>query len=413
MASRRSGQQSKRCGLGVLLTGCFLLLGGGNIAGWAQTGTAGTSIDPAAAAPQKKQPAHGARHDPLTQWIGLPVRRIAFEGVTADRLSPLPDHLALATGAPLTQENLAKSLRQLYATGLYESVEVEGVRDGDGIDLIFKGMPRMFIGTVSVDGAKGATMNAQLQRASRLTAGTRFSQAKLNHALDLMSQALADNGFHQPTITDHLTPQPERQLVDIAFLVVSGQQARLGSVEVTGDSGMSTAAFRRYAHLKAGERIDHDTVNRALAGVLKHYQRQGRLEAEIKLESQSYSPKTNKSSLHFSSNQGPIVKVEVEGASIEQDDVKRLVPIFEEGSVDEDLLNEGNRRLRDYFQRKGYFDAKVDHQRLTPEPNEVRIVYTVTLGERRRVDRVAVTGNHYFDSATLKDLLERSCGRHD
>jgi outer membrane protein insertion porin family len=29
--------------------------------------------------------------------------------------------------------------------------------------------------------------------------------------------------------------------------------------------------------------------------------------------------------------------------------------------VDEDLLNEGNRRLRDYYQRLGYFDAKVDH----------------------------------------------------
>ena len=109
--------------------------------------------------------------------------------------------------------------------------------------------------------------------------------------------------------------------------------------------------------------------------------------------------------LRFSANQGPIVKVRVEGASIEQDDVKRLIPIFEEGSVDEDLLNEGNRRLRDYFQRKGYFDVKVDHQRLTPQPDEVEIVYTVTLGQRRRVERVTVSGNHYFDSATLKDLL--------
>ena len=33
------------------------------------------------------------------------------------------------------------------------------------------------------------------------------------------------------------------------------------------------------------------------------------------------------------------------------------------------------------------------------------IVYSVDLGRRRRVERVLVTGNHYFDSATLKDLL--------
>ena len=72
----------------------------------------------------------------------------------------------------------------MYATGLYESVEAEGVRDGDGIDLVFKGTPRMFIGTVTVNGAKGVTINAQLERASRLTAGTRLAQAKLDRALN-------------------------------------------------------------------------------------------------------------------------------------------------------------------------------------------------------------------------------------
>ena len=86
-----------------------------------------------------------------------------------------------------------------------------------------------------------------------------------------------------------MTPHPAEQLVDIAFHVVSGPQARVGAVEVTGDSGMSVEDFRHHAHLRAGAHVDHDTANRALAGVLKHYQGQERLEAEIKLESQQYA----------------------------------------------------------------------------------------------------------------------------
>jgi outer membrane protein insertion porin family len=35
----------------------------------------------------------------------------------------------------------------------------------------------------------------------------------------------------------------------------------------------------------------------------------------------------------------------------------------------------------------------------------VVILYKVQLGPRRRVESVSVTGNHYFDSATLKELL--------
>ena len=54
--------------------------------------------------------------------------------------------------------------------------------------------------------------------------------------------------------------------------------------------------------------------------------------------------------------------------------------MFEEGTVDEDLLNEGNRRLRDYYQRLGYFDVKVEHQRDTPSSDTVMILYKIRFG---------------------------------
>lgn len=341
----------------------------------------------------------------MAQWVGLRVMHVAVEGVGPERLEPLPQHLAQSAGTPLTETAVSDSLRQLYATGLFNTIEVDGVRQGDGVDLVFKGKPRQFIGTVTVDGAKGATMNTQLQRACRLASGTRFDQGKLDRALQLMRETLADNGFHAPKITEAEKPRPEDELVDIAFQVVSGPQARLGSVEVTGESGMSAAAFRRYAHLRLGEHVDHDTVNRALAGLLKHYRRLNRLEAEIKLEAQDYDPKSDKTNLRFSANQGPVVTLRLEGAGIERDVLRRLVPIYEEGTVDEDLLNEGNRRLRDYFQRQGYFYVKVDHNRLTPQPNQVQIVYSVDLGPRQRVQSVTILGNYYFSSSTLKDLI--------
>ena len=60
--------------------------------------------------------------------------------------------------------------------------------------------------------------------------------------------------------------------------------------------------------------MDHDTGNRALSGVLKDYQRQNRLEAEIKLESERYAADTRRENFRFSANRSPVVKVLVEGA---------------------------------------------------------------------------------------------------
>jgi outer membrane protein insertion porin family len=341
----------------------------------------------------------------LAGFQGLPVRSIRFDGINPARLDPLPDRLAALNGSPLTRLLLTRSLRQVYGSGLFDNVEVDAVRQGDGVALLFKGTPRTFIGTVGVDGAKGATINTQLQRASRLQAGTRFTQSQLDAAEDRMRQVLGDNGFHEPVIQHKLTLHPNDQLVDIAFHVNSGLQAHIGEVKITGDSGISVETFRHDAHLSSGARVDHDTVSRALNGVLKHYQKQNRLEADVKLESQNYLPATKRINYQFSAVRGPVVRVRVEGAGLDQGRIKRAIPIYEEGTVDDDLLNEGNRRLRDYYQRLGYFDVKVDHQTQTANANEVLIVFTVTLGARRRVERVNISGNHYFDTATLKDLL--------
>ncbi|KAA6465421.1 outer membrane protein assembly factor [Acidobacteria bacterium AB60] len=339
----------------------------------------------------------------MAQWEGLQVNRIIFEGTVADRLTSAKDHLPQASGVPLSREDVAASLRQLYGTGLFDQIEALGQRDGNGVDLIFRGEARTFIGTVTVDGAKGANVNTQLERAARLNPGTRYTAAKMSRALESMREVVAENGFHEAKITFILTPHPAQLLTDVAFKVISGPQARVGSVAVAGDSGMTVEEFRRFARLRAGALTDRETVNRALAGVLKHYRSQERLEAEIKLEAQEYA--AHKVNYRFTANRGPVVRVVVEGARLGSDRIKRLVPVYEEGTVDEDLLNEGNRRTRDYFQALGYFDVKVDHKESGTQTQQVTIVYSVQLGERRHVERVSVDGNRYFNSGTLEQLL--------
>jgi len=336
---------------------------------------------------------------------GLPVRQIVLQGIDETRAKPLRDRLPLQTGEPLTEEVLSRTLRQVYASGLFETVDVEGSREGDGVVLTFKGTPRTFVGTVSVYGARGATVNAQLDRANRLSTGTRFTKSAMDQALVRMREVLADNGYHEPTITYTMTPMPGEQLVDIAFQVTSGPQARIGNVELSGTAGMSVESFRRYGRLRTGSAVDRDTVSRALSGVLKYYQRHNRLEADVKLESQAYDAATKRINYKFTAARGPEVQLKLTGAGLDDARLKRAIPIYEEGTVDDDLLNEGDRRIRDYYQRLGYFDVKVEHAQQNSSDDLVTITYVVTLGTRRKVERVEVDGNHYFDSATIKDLL--------
>ena len=82
-----------------------------------------------------------------------------------------------------------------------------------------------------------------------------------------------------------------------------------------------------------------------------------------------------------------------------------MIPIYEEGTVDEDLLNEGNRRLRDYYQRLGYFDVKVDHVEQSASAQPVEILFQVNLGPRRRVS----TGGSMLEIIILTRRPSSSC----
>jgi outer membrane protein insertion porin family len=355
-------------------------------------------------APHVQQAAH-ATTDSLRAWTGLVVEAIQFEGVQRARLEPLPDTLPLQPNRPLNPDDVRQSLRRLFETGLYKGIEVEGTRNGNKVTIIFNGTQALFLGRVTVEGVKNDRLSSQLQRSTRLNPGTTFSDSKLSQADTLVNQTLQDNGYYQGRVARTESIDQADAQVDLNFEVQTGKQARVGDVKVQGDSGMTVEKFRKKGKLKPGSKVTRDTVSRALSNLEKNYQKQQRLEANISLESKQFEPPVNHLNYAFQATQGPLVTITVSGVKLAQGKVRNLVPVYAEGSVDEDLLNEGNRRIRDYYQREGYFDVQVSHTRNTSNPNSTLIEYTVTLGERHDVESVQVKGNKYFHDDVIDPRL--------
>jgi outer membrane protein insertion porin family len=349
-----------------------------------------------------------AATDSLRAWEGLDVVAVEFKGVDRARLEPLPGELALQPNHPLRSEDVRESLRRLYATGLYRRILVEGERQGNRVTIRFDGTPQQFLGRVTVAGVKSDLLASQLQRATRLNAGTRYDDAKMDRAEELLKETLQENGYYLSSFGEKQTEQTGDAQINVQYKVDLGKQARVGTVQVQGDSGMKLEEFREKAKLKENSKVTRDTISRALRGLRKYYEKKKRLEANVALESKEFEASKNRLNYNFQANQGPKVEIRVNGAKLSHGKVKSLVPVYEEGAVDEDLLNEGNRRIRDYFQREGYFDAKVQHTRSTEGKGgaaRTDVVFDVNLGERRKVKSVKVTGNRYFSNEVIEPRL--------
>jgi outer membrane protein assembly factor BamA len=348
------------------------------------------------------QPVPTSQH--LQGWAGLQVSEIRFTGVTRDTLEPLPEQLAQQAHAPLDPAKVRDSLRRLYATGLYHTVAVEGERHGNTVTLIFEGTPTLFIGRISIKGVSNTQLSNQLNYSTRLNPGTPFTSQKLSRSTDLLQRTLQQNGYYAGTVVPHPSLDKSDAEVNIQFQVNKGRQARVGDVSVQGDSGMSVPMFRKKAKLKRNSKVNSDTASRALTRLRKHYQGEHRLEANVSLASTQYKKPANRLNYGFQTDRGPVVRIVVEGAGLSQGKIRNLVPVYSEGTLDEDLLNEGSKRIRDYFQRQGYFNAKVTHTS-SASGGITHITYTVSRGPRDRVTSVSVSGNGYFGAWLLQQRL--------
>ncbi len=172
------------------------------------------------------------------------------------------------------------------------------------------------------------------------------------------------------------------------------------------DPGLTVAELRKKGKLKEGSKVNRDTVSNALTKLRGQYQKQDRLEATTSLQQQTYIPLRKQVDYTFSANQGPLVKVVVEGVKLSTSRLKLLIPIYQEGTIDNDLLNEGTFNIKDYLFQQGYFDASVSVRDEGADTPTERVVFAVVKGVKHKVGSVTIVGNHYFDTDLLKERMQ-------
>jgi len=318
----------------------------------------------------------------------------------------LPNSLTQKAGQPLDPEKVRESTRKLFASGRYRDITVRGVRHGNSMTIIFAGTARYYVGRVTIEGVKSERLTSLLEFSTKLEPGTAFSAPEVPAGAASITQTLAQNGFFDPKISAATAKHDSEQSVDVTYTVDTGKQARVGDVTVVGqDPGLTEKDFRKKGKLKRRTKVNRGTTSNALTNLRAVYQKRDRLEGTIALDKQTYEAPKKQLDYMFQANQGPIVKVLIEGVKVSKSRLHLLVPVFEEGTVDNDLLNEGTHNIKDFMQQQGYFDATVEVRVIGEDTPSERVVYTVDKNVKHKVIAVDFKGNKYFNEDTLRERV--------
>ena len=346
--------------------------------------------------------------DDIGTWIGKPIHKIEFAGVLNLIAEKLLAVIPLKVGEKLTRNGLHTGMQNLYSTGRYEQIEVSiaAAHEGEGVDILVHLSPNYFIGTVRVLGAPRPPTSSQLENATKLDLGQTYSKKQIDAGVTSMQQLMHDHGYLKAAISAETHFNLETQQVEVYFHVAAGAQARIAKVAIEGNADITPEQVQGLTKMKVGDRASMARQTRALERLLKHYQKEQHLEAQANIKSRVYDAPTDTFQYVFQVERGVPVRIEAEGASVSGGTLKKLVPVYEENAVDADLLNEGRRNLRDYFQKKGYFNTKVDYREADSKEGYHIVTFEIDRGELHKVEGIEIKGNKYFDRETIRERLQ-------
>jgi outer membrane protein insertion porin family len=330
-------------------------------------------------------------------------------------LSGAPKGIAVETGKPLEREKVAESLRALYRTGTYFDLRAVAVPVAGGVRLDFVARENLFFNQVRIEGLVAPPSDSSAAAAMQLALGQTYRQAAVREAVERFKETLREEGLYQAEVSTEEVPHAETHEMDIVVHVKPGPRARVGAIRLKNDSEYGDAEILSKLKMRVGGVITSARLLRGTDRIRKFMVKKGHLSARAAVRRGDYDAAKNTLPLALEVTEGPRVQVTVTGAKFSDGNLKKLIPIYQEGAVDADLLEEGKRNLLERLEREGYFDATVDYKTDTHEIKrnekgwqgaEQIITYAVNRGERHKLIGIEITGNKYFDEELLRSRLQ-------
>ena len=381
----------------VVLT---LLFGAGR--SYAQSSQA---VPPAPATPSTLGPGTGSNA------VVTSVRIVTEDGKV---LSEAPTGLSIQTGKPLDGAQVADSLRALYRTGNYADLRAIATPAEGGVRIDFVVREQLFFNQVLIQGLIAPPTEASAVAAVQLSLGQPYRRDAVDEGIARLRDTLHDEGLYAAEISVETVPHPDMHQMDIHVHVKPGRRALVKEIQLKNATEYRDAEILSRLKMKSGRELTAAKIQRGTERIRKFLVKKGHLNARAVVRRGEYDAAKNMVPLELDVTEGPLVKIVVTGAKFSSGELKRLVPVYQEGAVDADLLEEGKRNIRERLERQGYFDAEVEYATTTRELKENGggngtedvITYTVERGDRHTLVGIEITGNQYFNTQLLRSRLQ-------
>ena len=342
--------------------------------------------------------------DDLARLIGRSVAAIKFEiegrpVTSADLDAFVPIH----SGDPLRLEAVRDGESHLISAGRYDDVQVFYTESPEGLTLTFRLTPRHPVDRLEFEGDTGLNRD-ELDRRVRERYGGLPAREQPENVAQVVEGLLKDEGFPEARVRPRVeeTHNPDR--ATLVLEVQAGARPLIARTDVTGTSPLSLETVISRTSTAKGQPFRRQALEAALADLGDELRKQGYYGAVALMPNEPVASDAEHGLIvALRVDAGPRVTLRWVGPQPPGND-EDYVPMRRQRSVDEDLLEDSDRRVAAYWKREGYKNVDVSHTREVQGTQLVVTMHT-TLGVRYRIDDLKITGNAHLPPERVREAL--------
>ncbi|MCL2629548.1 MAG: outer membrane protein assembly factor BamA [Alphaproteobacteria bacterium] len=167
------------------------------------------------------------------------------------------------------------------------------------------------------------------------------------------------------------------------------------SIEVVGNRRIDSESVMLMIPAKPGDNASPERLNQ----ITKTLQRSGYFE--------QVSTSVSNGVLRVNISETPVVgRITVEGNdAISTEDLKKEIRLTERAPFSAALIGADTQRILTLYQRQGFFNTRVEPQRINTDDHRVDVVFQITEGHKTRIRSISFEGNRAFSSRTLRGAI--------
>lgn len=270
-----------------------------------------------------------------------------------------------ALGDRYSTVKIRESLQALYDSDKIVSAQVERTEIApNSVNLRYVIKRKTQAEKVSVNVAEavgdGVTEQELLLKLNLLNPGTAVTEAALRSNADAIQGYLRERGFYNATVTYKQTPLESPTRVAVTFQVNPNTQAHVENFAINV-KGFDASKVRGDLKLQPGALYSAKALEDDVAKIRSAILKENFLAPNLSDAKPVFDADKNLIAINLTGDVGPKVEVKVnaDGAKVGEGTLQKILPVKREGTLEQSAIIEGERRLRNYFQERGYFFATV------------------------------------------------------